>query len=186
MKDPCIRQLLRETELSEFIHDGHSRVVEELTIPTTNSRIDIAVINGAMHGYEIKSASDNLDKIEHQIAGYSKVFDFISIVTEGKHYGRVLDFVPQWVGLFVCSNENGIQAIKIERKAEPNIHKTGFNLAMLLWNNELIDVLSTYKIQHRKNYRSWLLCEALSSELDTDAISDIVRTKLKERENWRT
>jgi hypothetical protein len=183
MKDPCIRQLLRNTELSKYQLDQNSRVVEELSIPAAKARIDIAVINGHMHGYEIKSAADNLQRLPHQIEAYNKVFDFLAIVTEEKYHSRILNIIPEWVGLYVCTGRNEIIQI---RPSAINQNQDSFFLAKLLWRDELMEVLSENNIKFRKKDRNWILCETLATNINTPDLSNIVRGKLKARVNWKS
>lgn len=185
MKDPCIRRLLKDTELLHFFKDTNSKVVDELSLPVAKARIDIAVINGCLHGYEIKSAADTLQRLPAQIEAYTKVFDYLSIVTENKHYERILDFIPSWVGVLVCDENSGAPAIAQVRKPKRNKGRVGFFIAKLLWREELIESLIEYQIPFRKKDRTWLLCEALSSNLNIDAVSFIVRDKLKKRATWK-
>lgn len=185
MKDPCIRQLLKNTELLHFINDSNSKVVDELSLPVAKARIDIAVINGSLHGFEIKSASDTLQRLPSQIDAYTKVFDYLSIVTENKYHERILDIIPSWIGLIVCNEKKGVKTIKQVRKAKLNKSKQGFYIAKLLWREELIDCLTEYQIPFKKKDRNWLLCEALSTNLDVNAVSFVVREKLKKRVCWK-
>lgn len=184
MNDPGIRELLKLTELLHFIEDPHSRVVEELSLPVAQARIDIAVVNGAFHGYEIKSASDNLKRLSSQIDAYSKVFDFISVVTEEKYSRHIIEDLPKWIGVYLCDEESN--SIKQVRKPKQNRLRQGFFIAKLLWKEELIDCMTKLNIPFRKTDRNWLLCESLSNNLSLDDLSALVREKLKCRENWRT
>lgn len=182
MRDFEIRSLMRETELNEFFLDENSKVVDELDISTTGSRIDIAVINGHMHGYEIKSSQDTLMRLSGQLASYALVFDYISVVTEKKHFHRIISNIPDNIGIYVCHKNS----IEIFRKPEFNHEKNGFNLAQLLWREELLSVLEENKIPHKKKSRNWILCEVLDHYLDVEQISTIVRNKVKQRVNWKT
>jgi len=186
MKDPCIRKLLKDTELQHFFNDCNSKVVDELSLPVAKARIDVAVINGSLHGYEIKSASDTLQRLPSQIEAYTKVFDYLSIVTESKYKDRILNIIPFWIGIIVCDEIKGIKTIKQVRKPKLNKNKQSFFIAKLLWREEITDALTEYQIPFRKQDRNWLLCEALSLNLDIKTISFIVRDKLKKRENWKT
>lgn len=185
MKDPCIRELLKNTELKYYINDNDSKIVEELSLPVAKARIDIAVINGSLHGYEIKSASDTLQRLPSQIEAYTKVFDYLSIVTEEKYGQKILDYVPEWIGILICNEKDGIKSISELRKPIKNEKRESMYIAKLLWREELMECLEERKIKFRKKDRNWLLCEALSSNLDTDSIADIVRSKLKTRETWK-
>jgi hypothetical protein len=186
MKDPAIRRLIKATELQRFYDDADSIIVDELSLPVAKARIDIAVINGAFHGFEIKSASDNLQRLPSQIDGYSKVFDYLSVVTEGKYCDRIADLVPSWVGITVCTDaRDGDATIRI-REPKLNKSKQGFYIAKLLWRNEILDCLDEFEIPFRKKDRNWLLCEALASNLSLHAISSVVRQKLKQRSEWKS
>lgn len=185
MKDPCIRELLRTTELKHYIDDSDSKIVEELSLPVAKARIDIAVINGSLHGYEIKSASDTLQRLPAQIEAYTKVFDYLSIVTEEKYSQKILAFLPDWIGVLICYEKDGTKSISELRKPLKNEKRESIYIAKLLWREELIQCLDECQIKYRKKDRNWLLCEALSSKLDTDSISNIVRHKLKKRETWK-
>lgn len=181
MKDPHIREILRQTLLLPYYEDEHSKVVEEMSLPVAKARIDMAVLNGSIHGYEIKSAVDTLNRLPSQIVAYSKIFDFVTVVTENKHYGKVFNVLPDWVGIYVCSENNNLDPIKCIREAKPNKRKSGFHLAKLLWHHELVEVLTEQEIPFNKRDRSWLLCQALDSNLPVTIISDVVREKLKNR-----
>lgn len=186
MKDPCIRQLLKQTELQHFLNDADSKVVDELSLPVAKARIDIAVINGALHGYEIKSASDTLQRLPSQIEAYAKVFDYISVVTELKYHTRIAELLPRWVGIIVCNEKAGHKTTKIVRKPKPNKNKQAFFIAKLLWREELIEVLEEYQLPFRKKDRNWILCEVLSANLNLQLLSCVVREKLKKRTAWKT
>lgn len=181
MRDICIRQLLKQKQLAFYISDKNSKVVDELSLPVAKARIDIAVINGAFHGYEIKSASDTLQRLPSQIEAYIKVFDYLSIVTEKKYTDKILHLVPKFIGLIECTENS----VKILRKPKLNKNKDGFFIAKLLWREEIIDILTEYQIPFRKKDRNWILCEVLSSNLNIELLSDIVRDKLKNRLDWK-
>jgi hypothetical protein len=183
MRDASIRQLLRNTELLQYKNDGSSKIVEEMNIPAAKARIDMAVINGYLHGFEIKSACDTLQRLPNQIEAYTKVFDFLSIVTEDKYHERILEITPSWIGVLICIEKTN--EIKQIRAASLNAQKNCFHIAKLLWREEIIDVLVEHKIKFRKKDRNWLLCELLSEQIDIITLSEIVRKKLKSRTDWK-
>ncbi|MDR6942730.1 sce7726 family protein [Mucilaginibacter pocheonensis] len=185
MRDFDIRQILKKTKLYHFSQDGSSKIIDEFSFPSTNSRIDIAVINCSLHGYEIKSSIDTLKRLPNQLIGYSKVLDYLHIVTEHKHAKHIEQILPDWVGLTICEEVNGqINFIDIQ-SAIKNPHKQAFHIAKLLWRDELLEVLSENQIKFRKKDRNWLLCEVIAANLEIELISDIVRNKLKKRIDWK-
>jgi len=141
LKDFQIRELLRKTELSQYINDNDSKVVEEMKIPIANARIDMAVINGSFHGYEIKGSSDTLQRLPNQLVAYSYVFDYLVIITEEKYIDKIISMVPDWVAVAVCSNKESEIIYNVKKEGHRNVNKNGFYLAKLLWKEELLDVL---------------------------------------------
>lgn len=185
MKDPEIRNLLRQTELFKYLNDPHTRIVEELKIPVANARIDLAVINGHFHGYEIKGASDTLKRLPNQLIAYSYIFDYLTVITEEKYSEQILSLVPDWVGVSVCYEQESKSPIEVLRTPKLNYNKNAFFLSKLLWNTEIIEILTDLKIPFKKKLRNWLLCEILSQNVEIELLSNIIREKLKVRENWK-
>jgi len=185
MRDSDIRKILRSTTLKKFIRDDYSKIVDELDLPITKSRVDIAVVNGHLHGFEIKSARDTLRRLPNQIEGYSKVFDYVTVVTEDRHYERILDILPDWVGLKICVETSRGIKISTIKKSYINRKKEGFFLAKLLWRKEAIQILKDYEIPFKSKDTLWKLCETLGREIPITKLSEIVRRTLKTRENWK-
>jgi hypothetical protein len=185
MRDFDIRKILRDTTLKKFIEDSNSKVVDELNIPITKSRIDIAVVNGHLHGFEIKSARDTLNRLPHQIDGYTKVFDYITVITENKHHEKILKLLPEWVGLQVCIEDSTGHKINTIRKPLYNRNKEGFFLAKLLWRKEVENILQDQEIPYQKKSTLWKLCELLGNSVSLTKLSKIVRETLKNRKDWK-
>lgn len=185
MKDYQIREILHKTELNRFYRDGVSKVVDEMKIPAAKARIDVAVINGSFHGYEIKGASDTLNRLPNQIIAYSYIFDYLTIITEEKHCKKIVDLAPSWVGVLTCQGAE-CNSFSIHRHPSLNPSKEKFYIAKLLWKEELVEVLMELKIPFKKKSRSWTLCELLAQNIEQDLLSDIVRNKMKKRQNWKS
>jgi hypothetical protein len=59
-------------------------VVDELGILNGKSRADIAVINGYLVGFEIKSDEDSLTRLNDQVEAYNAVFDRSTLIVGPK------------------------------------------------------------------------------------------------------
>ena len=75
-----MRDLDARTAIRRQLHAAHSadpdtRIVEEMGIWSGSVRIDIAVINGELSGFELKSDRDTLERLPNQADLYSRVFD---------------------------------------------------------------------------------------------------------------
>lgn len=185
MRDFDIRIHLRNYLLNKYYLDSHSKVVEELNLPAAKARIDMAVINGHLHGYEIKSSKDTLQRLPSQLEAYEKIFDYLSVITEKKHSKKLIDLVPSWVNVYVCSEVNDQFVIELAQKGSINKNKSGFHLAKILWREELIQILNEKQIPFIQRDRNWILAEIVSSNIKVKELSEIVRIKLKGRKNWK-
>src|SRR5438093_602201 len=99
MNDALIRERFHKQRLWRFHASPNTLVVDELGLKHGKCRADIAVINGHLAGYEIKSDEDSLDRLEEQVEVYSAVFDRATVVVGTKHVGSIRSVVPRWWGI---------------------------------------------------------------------------------------
>src|SRR5689334_15736416 len=85
MNDLDVRTALKEKLVHEHKGPPNSVMLEEMHIPLGGARIDIAVVNGSLHGYEIKSDRDTLARLVSQIGAYTAVFDHVTLVVSERH-----------------------------------------------------------------------------------------------------
>ena len=182
MRDYDIRLALKANQLNSFYYDG-SVIVEELDLTIAGARVDIAVVNGSLHAFEIKSEKDTLQRLPNQLQAYLKVFDFISVVTSKKHLQKVENILLDCIGLYICNEDLG--TIEVYKTATPNPATESFHIAKLLRKDELFTIATDYEIKFKKTDRHWTLCEMLSVYLSKEDLSLQVRKKLKQRENWK-
>ena len=57
--DKTIRGALKDKIRKELSSDPYYRIIEELGIFQGQARIDLAVVNGSIHGFELKSDCRN-------------------------------------------------------------------------------------------------------------------------------
>jgi hypothetical protein len=186
MRDIDIRRTLLA---DQRLHGGEpdTRVVEELGLCQGLARVDVAVVNGTLHGYEIKSERDTLDRLPHQAELYSRVLDYVTVVAALPHTQRIRTAVPQWWGVWIAASENGVLRLDVSRKAKRNPSVDPFSLAQLLWRDEALEILvesdlaSGMRSKSRKEI--WKL---LATKFSAEALGRLVRERLKSRgANWR-
>jgi len=68
MRDSDVRRAVKASLGAEYAHDADTRMVEEMGVWSGSVRIDIAIINGALTGYELKSDRDTLERLPRQLA----------------------------------------------------------------------------------------------------------------------
>lgn len=101
-RDPQIRKLLRH-QIASLDDDPSSVVLEEVGICRCTVRADLVHVNGVLHGYEIKSDRDSITRLSEQVALYSQVFDFATLVVGERLLGKALRQLPSWWGAIVVS-----------------------------------------------------------------------------------
>ncbi len=187
MRDIDIRKVLLKS-----LHNKHSKshntlVIEELGLCQGDSRVDIAVINGYIHGYEIKSERDTLDRLPSQQDIYGRVLDCITIVASTRHLPKIKKIVPSWWGLCKAEYKNRkllIQKIRLGSQ-NPEIDPTA--IVQLLWREEALDVLKSRNL-HRGivSKPREVLWDRLVECLSIDELRSEVRERIKTRQFWRS
>jgi hypothetical protein len=187
MRDIDIRRKLR---VDKRLHFGEpdTRVVEELGLCQGIARVDLAVVNGTIHGYEIKSDSDTLARLPAQVEIYSRALDFVTIVTAPSHVSKIRKIVPKWWGIWTTvSDHNGIR-LEVSREHRQNPKVDPFSVAQLLWREEALEALENEGlvsgVRSKPRKELWL---RLASELPPEKLGHIVRDSLKRRRSdWRS
>lgn len=186
--DPDIRQLLYRNfmKTKEYINDPSTLVVDELDVCGGISRVDIAVINGKLHGFEIKSEQDTLERLPMQIDSYNKVFDKMTIVTTEKHIDKIMNFVPEWWGIYYVSCIKGNLLLKKKRNSKINKNIDTIELLQLLWKDELINLLNLHGITKGvKSKTRFALSQLVSEKISKQEVKYFVKNQLKLRTTWR-
>lgn len=172
--------------MPDFMSDD-TLVIHELDVCGGVSRIDLAVINGKLHGFEIKSERDNLERLPLQMENYNRIFNTMTIVTTHKHIDGVMSIIPDWWGVVIAEDSDNDVSLYVEHEPSfnPNIDK--FRLAQLLWRDELLELL-VEKLGSTKGLRSKTrreLARLVSQYLDLDELESSVRITLKGRPDWK-
>jgi hypothetical protein len=171
----------------KFAEDNTTVVVDELGICQGQVRVDVAAINGHLYGFEIKSATDTLKRLDEQVRVYGRVLDFASVVVSQKHLVGAESKIPQWWGIYLASISNGVLTIETVREPKPNPEIDARAVAELLWHRETLDLLSERNalngIRSKPRRYAWdRLCEVYS----LDEIRTSVRCKIKERQGRKS
>lgn len=185
MNDYLIRRCLKQ-KLTTHFNDDPSIIVSEFDLCQGIVRADIVVVNGHLHGYEIKSDEDTLTRLPMQIGIYSKVLDFVTIVTCKKHLTRIREAVPPWWGIMLADSDDDLLTITQLRKPKQNRNIDKYSLAQLLWREEALFILSEHGMEKGlKTKPRKVLWSALAQYFEHDALNDFVRSSIKQRTDWR-
>lgn len=116
-----------------FSLHSQKELVGAFEMKVKSSRVDSLTINGCTTSFEIKSALDNLTKLNKQSNDYIKAFDFNYLVVDDRHIENALALVPESFGIWTFNSGRK----KIYRKAEANGHIDAEVQLSLLTKKEL-------------------------------------------------
>lgn len=187
MKELDVRLALYNHEIKGMLAaQPGSVVVDELGLLEGSFRVDLAVINSRLHGYEIKSFSDNLDRLPLQQLTYSKIFDRMTLVADERHVAKAVEIVPQWWGLISSRTTKGVTVLNQIWPSRQNLDIDPYALSQLLWRDEALDALRQRGLDRgvRTKPRK-VIWQALAACFTLEEIRAVIRQKLAGRKNWR-
>ena len=120
MNDQRIRANFHQKCLSKHHSDSKTMVINELGLNHGKSRADIAIINGRLIGYEIKSDLDSLRRLNEQIVSYNAIFDRVYLIATPRHLKDIEAILPKWWGI-ISVNEGQRGAVHFKNIRSPKI-----------------------------------------------------------------
>lgn len=187
MRDYDIRSAMTEHALARHLQDPDTLVVHEFGLRHGHVRVDIAVVNGSIHGFEIKSDRDTLHRLDRQIEAYNSVLDYATIVVGERHADKAMSALPDWWGAMIArpAAAGGIRLSNL-RKARRNPTQNPLAIAELLWKDEVACALEQlgFTPKSLRRPRRELYAE-LAGAVSPTRLRSLVRSALKNRTNWR-
>lgn len=182
MHDIDVRAAVRARLAVEHAGDTDTRIVEEMGVWAGTVRVDMAVINGELAAYELKSDSDTLERLPYQAEIYSKVFDRVTLVAGSKHYKKALKIIPRWWGCNVATMCDGAVSLRVVRAPKRNPALDAGVLVQLLCKEEAVALLAEHELARGWRSRTMAdICTRIVSEVSQEDISAHVRSALKAR-----
>lgn len=181
MRDGDIRAALTNDLRRQFAGD---KIVSEMCLCLGATRVDVAVINGSLHGYEIKSDRDTLNRLPAQVELYNKVLDYSTIVCGPRYASKISDLVPDWWGVVeVHAAEDDAVVLRSRRKPRKNGICDPLAIAQLLWRDEAAALLIGRGETVKRRETRWNLWDRLATWPLRD-LQLCVRSQLKVRPLW--
>ena len=183
--DKDIRSALRRKLEDDPLHRG-ATLIEELGLLQGDSRIDLAVLNGSLEGYEIKSARDTLKRLDLQIPAYNLVMDYVSIVVSPNHLDSTQALLPEWWGVYLAQYQGPQLVIEEVKQPQENPKVDPNAVVQLLWRDEALDELrrrgQAQGVTKKPRKQVW---DRLVQCTTLDELKNVVRETLKSRSDWR-
>lgn len=186
MRDIDIRESLMER--LNTLNAGHDyRIIPEMGICDGLARVDIAVANGRLCGYEIKSDADTLERLPAQQSYYNKTFDKVTIVVGEKYRDLISQHIPTWWGIYIARyNKKGKVVITEARRAKLNRGINVDSLLDLLWKDELDQLLREFGVKGISGKNRRVLRKMAAENIPFSVIKDYTRETIKGRKEWRS
>lgn len=186
MRDLDVRRALRRDLQVAFRDQPGTLIVNELELCQGATRVDLAVINGSINGYEIKSERDTLERLPTQQTAYNRALDTVTVVAARRHVDQVMAMVPIWWGITEAVERKGKVSLTPLRVSTQNPSLDPIALTQLLWRDELLTALQDLGLAEglQRSPRP-ILRGVLAKNVTIEILTHIVRTCLKAR-TWRS
>jgi hypothetical protein len=185
-----MREAQIRAQLVSRLHQRHGAdpttvIRQELGLCAGSRRVDLAVINGELSGFEIKSDQDTLARLSGQAEVYGRVLDRVSIVTTDKYLHRAVQLLPRWWGVLRAAETGSAVELVEVRAPVRNNDQEPFALAQLLWRDEALAELRARGLHHGlANKRRWIVWQRMAETLPLPDLHQIVRDRLRARQAW--
>lgn len=187
MRDIDIRQVLLSSLQKRHSKSRNTLLIEELALCQGDARVDVAVINGSIHGYEIKSERDTLTRLSGQQEIYNKVLDHVTVIGSTCHLTKIEKMVPSWWGICDAEFRNGKLEIQEIRPSSINTAVDPDSVVQLLWRDEALSILIELNMHKGIASKSRkVLWGKIVECLPPHELRAVVRQKLKARQDWRS
>ena len=182
-RDRDIRAVLLPMLFENYLHSDSDLALQEFDC--NRARVDVAVMNGVMHGFEIKSDSDSLCRLDDQIYAYEGVFDLITVVVGKRLIKAVEEELPVHCGIILATRTDDRVKLTHRRKARKNPNQRKLDLARLLWKNEALNMIRSRQPRPAKSLSSRnsadTIWRSLAEIYEAPVLANAVRQAIKLR-----
>lgn len=140
LNDSIIREaLLRKLDRQK---SRPRAVLQELHVHNGKAIADVVTLHSEAHCYEIKGATDRIERVAVQGAYYNAAFRRITLVTTECKLRRALRLVPRFWGIIVAITDGIVVRFRYVRAAKLNPHFEKQWAAMTLWKSEMLGLVT--------------------------------------------
>jgi hypothetical protein len=184
LADSDIRPALRDWLRARHESDPDTVILDELGICRGRVRIDLTVVNGLLHGYEIKSERDTLARLETQADLYGRALDRATLVVGEPHFEAALRAVPRWWGILLVESSGDTPRFIVRRCGSRNPQLDAKAVVEFLWREDALALLENREaaagLRGKTRLAMWnRICEVC----EVAEIAAAARARLKSRED---
>ena len=173
MKDKEIRKILIEYLKSQ---GTEMRIYQEKSIG--NSICDLMTVTDKLTGYEIKSDSDNYQRLNDQVLTYDRFFDFNYIVIGQVHSSSAASKVPYHWGIICIESDN----VTVFRKAKLNKRVSRRSQLSVLWKLELKNILIKNNMPLYAQKEKGYISDRIAEQVDDETLQKQIAYELLHRD----
>jgi hypothetical protein len=140
-RDPDIRRALHQQLAKAYAEDIETEIVDEMAVCQAGARADVAVINGHLGGFEIKSDVDSLARLPRQTRYFGRVFDRMTLVCAHRHTEAASALLPDWWAIWVVDADPEVVRLRSLRCGSTNPDPSRWARATLLRRDEMVELL---------------------------------------------
>lgn len=188
MNDNQLRAALKRKLNARYSNDPETVIIDELGLRHGAARVDVVVVNGALHGFELKSDRDTLERLPRQSSVFSSVLDRITLVVGLRHAEEAISMVPEWWGVQLAEvGPRGGIRFSCTRRARNNPTPDALAIAKLLWRDEALGLLRHLDAARGFDSKPRAAIYARLAEVaQLEVIRAGVRYRLRNRTDWRS
>lgn len=186
LRDSEIRAEVRKHLQKIHADEPDTAIIDELSICQGDARVDVAVVNGSLSGYEIKSDRDTLLRLPGQSSAYELCFNSMTIVAGASHVDDCYAAVPEWWGIWEAVRIEDIVCINPKREPQDNPSIDPRRVVQLLWREEASSALDSLGIKMPAKFPRRELWAALLAATTREQLFKIVRETIRARGDWRS
>lgn len=154
LEDDIKNAILQNVHLLTYLGDlGQAKVVWEKTIDYHKVIADCLIFteNKGIIGIEIKTESDNLKRLSHQLDSYARTCSYVFVFCHDSHLKDVLKLLEDkkyyFVGVISYEIFDKTVLAGLVREAVPSPKFSLYVCASMFWKREIYTILSTYYSQ---------------------------------------
>jgi len=162
---------------------SNSTIINEFRVG--RNKADVVILNGTSSVYEIKTDYDSFVRLDDQIKTYSQIFEFVNVITSPSTTKKIINFLPDNIGLFALQKDNSLSIIK-----EPKSNLENINLAVLfdsLHQCEYTEIIKSFYgyIPNVPNTVIFSECKTLFKSIPIEIAHQLTIEILKQRNKSR-
>lgn len=142
--------LIKSAVIDRLFEDGaldDAVLVNEMVVANWSRRADLAVANGKLHAFEIKSDLDTLRRLQAQVETYLYSFDKVTVVTTSRFLNVVKGMLPPEVEIWEAEKVHETVSIRIARRGRAIEIRNKRNLCGFLHKPEIVALLRSQGVK---------------------------------------